>query len=274
VRPLMARAGRQIVGIAVQKGVSCFSRLWKSTSGQPQVWPPDTKVTPFNRIGLITIPESRVGGGVIIPDNVARLRWDEQNVDDVYWRDDGTRYFDTPYWNNPSLRFINHADLTDLEWDYRIIDKQLVVHDVLVWATSATELRQLRTLSIFTTYAYDFPQDRSQNSPMLSAYKICGIGVEYAPGHPEGRRIIGLQGKVEPNAQSEHDLADLKGPAVAPGSDAEVGKMTGDGDFRVDFKIDGAGGEVITEVFYGTRGPGRAVGNMKVSWPWQPGHRF
>ena len=274
MRPLMARAGRQIVGIAVQKGVSRYKRSWNSTSKRPRALPPDAKVTPFNRVGLITIWESQVGGGTILPDNVTRLRWDEMAVDDVFWRDDGTRFFDAPYWNNPSLRFVEHFDLTDVEWDYRMIDKQLVVHDVLVWARSPAELRQLRNVSIFTTYAYDFPQDRTENSPMLSAYKICGIGVDYAQGHPEGQRIIGLEGKVEPNAQSEHDLADLKGPPVSPGSDVRVGEMKGNGDFRIDFEIDGAGGEVITEVFYGTRGSGRAVGNLKVSWPHDSRHGF
>lgn len=273
IRPLMARAGRQVVGMVVQKGISTISIPPYRSNTPP---PPDTKVTPFTRIGLMTLWDTQLEEYTVLPDNVTRLRWDEMNLDNDLWESDGLRFFDAPYWNNPSLRFPNHDWCAELDRDYRDVDRQLVGQDVLLWARNADELRQLKTVSIFTTFGQDLSdshkekREDGEDGRPIHEYHICGLGVEFTQGHPDDRRVVGLVGKAAADARDGKGLPTLTGPRCSEGSVGKVGEMKGDGDFRIDLDIDGAGGEVITEVYYNSDSTGRPINAVKVSWPREP----
>jgi len=96
LRPLLARSGRQIVGIAVQNGES-FATGDSYADGTAKETLPEAPVHPFTRFGLMTIWDTQLGSRTILPDKVARLRWDEMEVGNILWQDDGLRYFDLPY---------------------------------------------------------------------------------------------------------------------------------------------------------------------------------
>ena len=268
VRPLMARAGRQIIGIAVQHGVSNYpDHLFRYK--EP---PPDATVTPFARIGLLTLWETQLEDRIILPDDVTRLRWDEMAVDDVLWQDDGTRFFDAPYWNNPSLRFPEYDDVGGIEQEHLLLDKQLVPRDVFLWARNAAELRLLKTVSIFTACSHssrtgEISDKTVEERQRFSNYHICGLGAEYTRGHTEERRLVGIETKAEPEIYREAELKPTPmGPQPSRGSVAKVGDPNGDGDSRIDVEIDGPGGEVITEVFYRSSSL-NTISAVKVSSP-------
>lgn len=165
------------------------------------------------------------------------------------WKDDGNSFFGTPYWNNPSLKIVHRdevGELGALDGSLTEINQQLVPQEALVWAKDMTELRQLKTVSIFTTYSYM----ADISGVEVEAYHICGLGVEFSAEHTEGRRLVGVEGKLEADEQ-EADLPTLDGPRIPHRAGAKLREMKGDGNFRVDLDIDGPGGEIITEVFLG-----------------------
>ena len=92
----MARSGRQIVGIVVQDGKSSAPRDLYAKKGTRET-PADDIATAFTRLGLMTIWDTQLGDRTILPDNITRLRWDEMEIGNILWQDDGLRFFDVPY---------------------------------------------------------------------------------------------------------------------------------------------------------------------------------
>jgi hypothetical protein len=45
----------------------------------------------------MTMWDTQLGDRTILPDNVTRLRWDEMEVGNILWQDDGLRFLDMPY---------------------------------------------------------------------------------------------------------------------------------------------------------------------------------
>lgn len=124
--------------------------------------------------------------------------------------------------------------------------QQLVSQEALIWAKDMTELRQLKRVSIFTTYTHT----GDIRGVKVEAYHICGLGVDFLAERTGDRRVVGVEGKVDVDDQKA-DLSTLNGPRIPHGAGAKLGGMKGDGNFRVDLDIDGPGGEIITEVFFG-----------------------
>jgi hypothetical protein len=201
----------------------------------------------FTRLGLITLRNEELDERRILHDHITRRS--HPRIDELMWKDDGNRFFGTPYWNNPSLKIMHRDEVGELGvldgW-LTEIHQQLVPQEALVWAKDVTELRQLKTVSIFTTYSHM----TDISGVEVEAYHICGLGVEFSAEHTEGRRLVGVEGKLEADGQ-EADLSTLDGPRIPHRAGAKLCEMRGQGNFRIDLDIDGPGGEIITEVFLG-----------------------
>lgn len=201
----------------------------------------------FTRLGLITLRNEELDERRILHDHITRRS--HPRIDELMWKDDGNRFFGTPYWNNPSLKIVHRDEIGELgalDGSLTEIHQQLVPQAALVWAKVLAELRQLKTVSIFTTYSHM----TNISGVEVEAYHICGLGVEFSAEHTEGRRLVGVEGKLEADDQ-EADLSTLGGPRIPHLAGAKLRKMKGDGNFRIDLDIDGPGGEIITEVFLG-----------------------
>ncbi|OBT84658.1 hypothetical protein VE02_07071 [Pseudogymnoascus sp. 03VT05] len=215
VRALVARQGHQVVGLVAEMAA-------------------DESSATFTRLGLITLRNEELDEGRTLHD---RITWrSHPRIDELMWKDDGSRFFGTPYWNNPSLKILHRDEVGELGaldgWLTKI-HQQIVPQEALIWAKDATELRQLKTVGV-----------------EVEAYHICGLGVEFSAEHTEGRRLVGAEGKLEPDDQ-EADLPALDGPRIPHRAGAKLREMKGDGNFRIDLDIDEPGGEIITEVFLG-----------------------
>jgi hypothetical protein len=183
------------------------------------------------------------------------------------WKDDGTRFFGAPYWNNPSIRLIASvgADLGVVDKYETELDQDLISHETLIWAKDATELRQLKRVSIFTTYAGTEFSDEGSDTEPNEGYEICGLGTEFVAEYCEEQRLIGLEGKVM--ADRLDNSPPLSGPHIPSTSpNTKVIKKKGHGNFRVDLEIDGSGGEIVTEVFVGC-GLYEPITGFRVSGP-------
>lgn len=201
----------------------------------------DVPLATFTRLGLITLCDEVLGNKRILDDHIIQRR--HPRIDDVMWKEDGIRFLGTPYWNNPSIRILGQRQLGEIEGGETEVHQQLLSQEALFWAKDATELRQVKKLSIFTT----FSRTETANDVPVEAYKICGLGVTFSEEHIEGRRVVGLEGKVEADDR-EGDHPTLNGPHLLGGSDAKLREMNGDGDFCIELEIDGPGGEIISEV--------------------------
>lgn len=183
----------------------------------------------------------------ILRDHITRRS--HPRIDELMWKEDGTRFFGTPYWNNPSLKVLHRdeaQELGELDGWLTEVHQQLVPQEALIWAKDMTELRQLKRVSIFTTYSHM----ADISGVKVEAYHICGLGVMFSEEHTEGQRLIGVEGKLEADGQGD-DLPALDGPRIPHRAGAKLREMKGDGNFRIDLDIDGPGGEIITEVFLG-----------------------
>ncbi|KAL5348431.1 hypothetical protein ACLOAV_006914 [Pseudogymnoascus australis] len=211
----------------------------------------DIPVTTFNCLGLITLLNEDLHDRRILPDSIIRRR--HPLIDEVMWKDNGTRFFGTPYWNNPDIRIVSTS-----EYDLGVVDDDeeaelaphLLPYEALIWAKDATELRQLKRVSIFTTYSRGLYTDGNTGTVRTESYTICGLGAEFVDEHNGGQRLIGVRGKIEEDKLEDNIL--LAGPPVSSTSpDTKMGEKKGHGDFRIDLDIDGPGGEIITEVLIG-----------------------
>jgi len=205
-------------------------------------------------MSLITLRDKHLDGRRILPSNIVRRPY--EHIDDFIWRGDGTYFFGVPWWNNLSVRFLGLYELDNFFWvpglyDEPEISPQLMPQEVLLWGKDAAELRQLTKISIFTTY---MRTDSDGDAP-FQVYRICGVGAEFSTGHVDGRRLVGMEGKLVAGTRRNGDIPVLSGPQIAAGclADTSVSEMKGDGDFRFDMEIDGPGGEVVTEVFVDSR---------------------
>lgn len=254
----MARGPRQIIGLTIQAAAR------KDEGHRP---------LPFTGIGILTLWDSQLGDGnsndddgedennndnCILPNGIARLRGDEMAIDDILWSEPGTCHFAEPYYNNTSLRFVNYdesrtrAELVELNDD-------LVPHDVLLWAADTSELAQLKRISIFIAYSDEV------DNVKFGVFDICGLGVEFVDGHPDGSRFVGLRGR-ESGSIEQAEGAARKQPQLARGSDAALTEMQGGrGNWRIDMDIDGPGGEFITGVSSHEGSNDWPVSGLKVS---------
>ncbi|KFY26810.1 hypothetical protein V493_03862 [Pseudogymnoascus sp. VKM F-4281 (FW-2241)] len=241
MRAILARPGHQVVGLTAKMAA-------------------DIPVTTFNCLGLITLLNEDLHDSRILPDSIIRRR--HPLIDEVMWKDNGTRFFGTPYWNNPNIRIVSTSgyDLGVVGDDEQAeLTPHLLPYEALIWAKDTTELRQLKRVSIFTTYSRGLYTDANTGTVRTESYKICGLGAEFVDEHNGGQRLIGVRGKVEEGKLEDNIL--LAGPPVSSTSpDTKMGEKKGHGDFRIDLDIDGPGGEIITEVLIGCYGDESVAG--------------
>jgi hypothetical protein len=216
VRALVARPGKQAVGLVAQLG---------SNSG----------AATFARLGLLVLRESKFGDHKVVPHEVSRSKsW---FTDELLWGDDGTRYFGAPLWNHPEVSFGRRDEILPQPG----IHKHMMSFEPLVLGVDEAELRKLEKISIFMTSINDGEETLS--------YEIIGLGAEFSDGHPEGRRLVGLEGKKAPATVQGGQTRPQTPPRLPDGSDmATVSSVTANGDVRIDLWIDGPGGEFVTDV--------------------------
>ncbi|OBT60804.1 hypothetical protein VE03_09895 [Pseudogymnoascus sp. 23342-1-I1] len=146
----------------------------------------------FTRLGLITLCNEELHDGCLLCDDIVRRR--HSRIDEIMWKDDGSRLFGIPYWNNPSIRILHRDD----------VGKLGIIYD------SDLKLRRLKSVSIFTTYSH--MEDIS--GVEVESYRICGLGVDFSAEHTESRRIVGVEGKPAVDDR-EAGLTTLHGPPIS-----------------------------------------------------------
>lgn len=152
MRALVGRPGCQIIRAVTQMTISAGSLTFPQSSPGLTETKVGTPLPTFTRLGLIALNNESLGDRRTLHDYMIRQR--HPCLGEVMWKDDGTNLLRTPYWNNPSIRILGWQRLGVIEDDKQTeVHQQLLSQEAPTWARDATDLRQLKKLSIFTTYS-------------------------------------------------------------------------------------------------------------------------
>ncbi|RFU26663.1 hypothetical protein B7463_g9679, partial [Scytalidium lignicola] len=138
------------------------------------------------------------------------------------WREDYRNILQSRIWASPGIELVtinphSRESLTDAG------PNEIVPHEALIWAKDQHELRSLVRLTGYVIIGGTLSGwDANHQSQTRPIHDLCGIRADFTNNHHEQRRIIGIRKESDGSDWLEEHC--------------------------VNFDIDGAGGEVVTEI--------------------------
>ena len=172
------------------------------------------------------------------------------------WQSDMTDILGEPIWDSPGYRLVYGEDGdeelnndSDSFWNGQPeVHRDVVPLQALVWARDKTELRSLKCLS---GYQLGFEEDE---------YSLCGIVAEFTSQSSQKRRTIGRTQEGNYQASSNKHATGFKrgemGDFATMHTDSDISPLQ---NITLHFDIDGAGGEIITEILVARLTEQRAI---------------
>lgn len=178
----------------------------------------------FTRLGLLEIQRPSAAGATSdeAADGTVALK-------DCLWDKGYATILGYRIWDHPSLKLYGKSIKSVAE-----VNRDLIPQQALIWASNERELRGLRRLSGNVIVGGHGHKDGEDPHDL---YDLRGVSAEFAAGLVPERRFIGM------------DMDKLSVEPVQLNSNRDLGPKENQL-LPSHFEIDGAGGEIITEVRY------------------------